>query len=78
MISNTATLTDSSVSAAASPEPTEQTFAEWKAYLLPKPDELAWEEIPWRPSFWAAVEEALRTEKPLLLWMMNGHPLACT
>jgi hypothetical protein len=60
------------------PELTEQNLTDWKEYILPEPEELGWQEIPWRASFGTAVDESLRTEKPLLLWMMNGHPLACT
>jgi hypothetical protein len=62
----------------AVPELNEQTFSDWKEYLLPAPDELRWEGTPWRASFGTGVQEARRSEKPILLWAMNGHPLACT
>jgi len=56
----------------------EQTYERLKAEILPPAEELAWRKIPWRPSFWEAVVEAQEKEKPILLWAMNGHPLACT
>ena len=46
--------------------------------IVPRPEELAWQEIPWRPAFWGAVLEADAGAKPILLWAMNGHPLGCT
>lgn len=60
------------------PEPTAKNFAEWTSFLAPKAKEMSWAEIPWRPSLWSAVLEARRDDKPVLLWAMNGHPLACT
>ena len=46
--------------------------------IIPRPEELAWQQIPWRPTFWGAALEAHAQEKPILLWAMNGHPLGCT
>ena len=54
------------------------SYAKWRDYLLPRPDELAWQAIPWRPSFWEAVVEAQAKDRPVLLWAMNGHPLCNT
>ena len=59
-------------------ELTAQTFQRCMGDILPKTEELCWQKIHWRPSFWAAVVEAQETEKPILLWAMNGHPLGCT
>lgn len=56
----------------------DKTFAQYRAYILPKKDELQFLAIPWRPTLWMAVLEAQRAEKPILLWAMNGHPLTCT
>lgn len=51
----------------------------WLQYVRPKQQELAWlTAIPWRPSLWEGAIEANRKQKPLLMWTMNGHPLACT
>ena len=55
-----------------------KTYARWLNYVRPSADELRWQRVPWRPTFWAAVTEAQAAEKPILLWVMNGHPLGCT
>ena len=55
-----------------------RTLEEWRALIEPSAKELAYAEIPWRPSFWSAVQEAQEHEQPILLWAMNGHPLGCT
>ena len=59
-------------------ELTDRTFATLRARILPRPDELLWREIPWREALWPAIAEASAAGKPILLWAMNGHPLACT
>jgi hypothetical protein len=63
---------------ASLPAPDDQNIARWKEYLRPTEDELRWQEVPWRSSFWEGVLEAQEKELPLLIWAMNGHPLACT
>ena len=56
----------------------EQTFDELRDFIRPAPGEVRWQEVPWRTTFWEAVREAHAADKPVLLWAMNGHPLACT
>jgi hypothetical protein len=71
----------SSASPARAGEPTkltDATFEALRAAILPTKGEERWREIPWRTTTWDAVVEAAATEKPVLLWAMNGHPLACT
>lgn len=46
--------------------------------VIPSAEEGKWREIPWRPTLWEAVGEAGASGRPILLWAMNGHPLACT
>jgi hypothetical protein len=46
--------------------------------VLPTEAESAWTAIPWRSTLWDAVLEGRAAKKPILLWAMNGHPLACT
>ena len=60
------------------PELTEDSFEKWRDFIRPKVEELEWVKIGWRATFWDGVVEAQRDEKPILLWAMNGHPLACT
>jgi hypothetical protein len=45
--------------------------------VIPSKAELKWLDIGWRPSVWDALVEGQKEEKPLLIWAMNGHPLAC-
>ena len=34
--------------------------------------------VDWNPWDDEALDRARREDKPILLWAMNGHPLACT
>lgn len=54
------------------------TFDTLWQHVVPKDDELAWQRIPWIGTLAAAVVQAHATDRPILLWAMNGHPLACT
>lgn len=54
------------------------TLDEWRALIEPSAAELAFTAIPWRPNLWSAVQEAQASDRPVLLWAMNGHPLGCT
>ncbi|MCH8806974.1 MAG: hypothetical protein IH986_12905 [Planctomycetes bacterium] len=53
-------------------------FAAWRAHLQPRPAELAWLRIPWLTTLGDGIVRADAQTKPLLLWVMNGHPLGCT
>ncbi len=64
--------------AARAADLTDATFEQVRDAILPKPAELAFCDIGWRPTLWEAVLEADRADKPVLLWAMNGHPLGCT
>ncbi len=55
-----------------------EDFDRVRSEVLPTAEETGWRKIPWRASLWAAVVEAQEKERPILLWAMNGHPLACT
>jgi hypothetical protein len=48
------------------------------SFIRPHPDELAWQAIPMQTSIPEALGIARREDKPLLLWAMNGNPLALT
>ena len=50
----------------------------WKDFIKPTKEELAWTQIPWRTNFYDGLIDADKFNKPLLLWVMNGHPLGCT
>jgi len=56
----------------------DQTYTQIRDHIRPKEAEMNWQEIPWRSTFWSAVVEAQKRDRPILAWAMNGHPLACT
>ena len=37
-----------------------------------------WRTIPWETSLIEAQNNAAREKKPIFIWAMDGHPLACT
>jgi hypothetical protein len=37
-----------------------------------------WQTIPWRRNLMQARAEAQKLNRPLFLWVMNGHPFGCT
>jgi hypothetical protein len=67
--------------AVAAPPPgdlSDETFTRWRDQIRPKSDEMCFTTVHWLPTFWDGVIAAQKQEKPILLWAMNGHPLACT
>lgn len=49
-----------------------------KLHAALKPTGERWMEIPWQTDLLAARQKAAREKKPLLMWIMDGHPLGCT
>src|SRR5262245_6521677 len=47
----------------------------WRDHLRPCEAERAWERIGWHASFADGLRAANAERRPLLLWIMNGHPL---
>lgn len=43
-----------------------------------QPEKEAWTSIPWHADLLAAQNVAVRQNKPLFIWSMDGHPLGCT
>jgi hypothetical protein len=56
----------------------ESNLSEWLAYIKPSKSESAFNQVGFFTTMWEAVLESNRLEKPILLWAMNGHPMACT
>jgi len=50
----------------------------WRALIRPQAENVGYEAIGWHASFEEGLRAADRAGKPLLLWVMNGHPLGCT
>ncbi|MBX9693139.1 MAG: hypothetical protein K2Z81_12190 [Cyanobacteria bacterium] len=48
------------------------------ASLLPTEQEDRWRTIPWRTNLLSARAEAQEMNRPMFLWIMNGHPMGCT
>ena len=46
--------------------------------VLPNPDEASIRTISWRTSVLQGVVDAQKNDKPVMLYLMNGHPLGCT
>jgi hypothetical protein len=51
-------------------------FVKLHAAMAPKGER--WTEIPWETDLIEARRRAAREGKPLLMWVMDGHPLGCT
>jgi hypothetical protein len=51
---------------------------DWGALLRPSAEELRFARVPWLPSVPEGLAAAAAQGKPVLLWVMNGHPLGCT
>ncbi|MEM1452743.1 MAG: hypothetical protein AAF957_23285 [Planctomycetota bacterium] len=54
------------------------SVAAWRDHVRPSEDDLAFARIDWAPTFTDGLRRADAEQKPLLLWLMNGHPLGCT
>ena len=67
------------VAADSPPQPVDAgNFAAWRSHLQPSEDELRWRQVPWHDNLADGLADASVARKPLLLWLMNGHPLGCT
>ena len=53
-------------------------FSAWREHIAPSAAESRWRAIPWRATMGSGLRDAARDAKPMLLWLMNGHPLGCT
>ena len=54
------------------------SFGETLARIVPQAEETLYEEIEWRSTLSAAVNEAVEEGKPVLVWAMNGDPCGFT
>ncbi len=55
-----------------------KTVAAWRTHIRPDQKDLTFEIIPWLTTLADGIRAADAEQKPLLLWVMNGHPLGCT
>lgn len=56
---------------------TPEEFQQLQRVIKPAPTEDKWAQIPWLTDLWEARRRAAAEGKPLLVWEMDGHPLAC-
>ena len=54
------------------------TIDQYQTAIEPTDDEVAFLKIDWKSQLSNAVAVAHASEKPLLIYVMNGHPLGCT
>lgn len=55
-----------------------ETFSEWRDFLRLSEEEAKWRAIPWRTHLGDAIREADDAQRPVLMWVMNGHPAGHT
>ena len=55
---------------------TEAEFEELRNILIP-PQKESWTTIPWNLNLLKAQAKAGAERKPIFIWAMNGHPMAC-
>jgi hypothetical protein len=60
----------------ATPKISPVEFERLHAAVAPRGEK--WAEIPWETDLAAARQRAARENRPLLMWIMDGHPLGCT
>jgi hypothetical protein len=53
-------------------------YAKHREQILPNPKEQSYRKISWRTSVLHGIVDAQRSDKPLMIVLMNGHPLGCT
>lgn len=77
-----AMLATQSLGAQQTPDPatplSPTTFAAWRDHIAPTEAEQRWQQIAWHDSLSSGVAAAAEQQRPMLLWLMNGHPLGCT
>jgi len=64
-------------SANATDELNEEKFQQLHQSLQTSADE-PWRQIPWEISLLNAQNSAAKSQKPIFIWAMDGHPLGCT
>jgi hypothetical protein len=52
--------------------------AKRRDHVLPNPSEQSYRKIPWRASVLHGIVDAQRKDRPVMIVLMNGHPLGCT
>ena len=53
-------------------------YAQCRAQVLPNSSEQSYCRIAWRTSVLHGIVDAQKNDKPVMIVLMNGHPLGCT
>jgi hypothetical protein len=53
-------------------------YATKRDQILPSPSERSYRSIAWRNSVLRGVVDAQKNDRPVMIVLMNGHPLGCT
>jgi len=53
-------------------------YAKRRDQVLPNPSEQSYRKIAWRTSVLHGIVDAQKNDKPVMIVLMNGHPLGCT
>lgn len=58
--------------------PLSAEYAKWRDHVLPNASEQSQRKIAWRTSALHGIVDAQKNDRPVMLFLMNGHPLGCT
>jgi len=58
--------------------PLSPEYAKFRDLVLPNPTEQSYRKIGWRTSVLHGIVDAQKNDKPVMIVLMNGHPLGCT
>jgi hypothetical protein len=53
-------------------------YAKQRDLILPNSTEQTYRKIDWRNSVLHGIVDAQKNDKPVMIVLMNGHPLGCT
>ena len=53
-------------------------YANQRGLVLPNSSERSYRKIGWRTSVLHGIVDAQKGDKPVMIVLMNGHPLGCT
>jgi hypothetical protein len=53
-------------------------YAKGRDQVLPSPGEKSYRKIRWRTSVLHGIVAAQKKDRPVMIVLMNGHPLGCT